>query len=302
MGKAEGWGALLGAVGALIVEVAEASERRADGQGTAVCSLCRDLSSSLFPVSRGRLCPTCIAVAHLELAKDWRKLKEENDQLRALFREFDAAGMSLKEVVATMTAVVTDLKTQAADNAVLRVAASAAEAECLTVRDANAALAVQAEAAQRQAELARRQAESLQRVLEAVRAEKGADAAGPATPLVAIMLLLHPTIAAHVRDLASSSASPSMARSIEAFLESVLTAACQRIAVLEGPSLQIVDTLKNAGYLVPDDFSGRVLAWLVRRTPLISRKVGSPIIYAVHLDWFFSPPPECLEHHQVRRR
>jgi hypothetical protein len=108
MGKTEGWGALLGAVGALIVEVAEASERRADGQGTAVCSLCRDLSSSLFPVSRGRLCPTCIAVAHLELAKDWRKLKEENDQLRALFREFDAAGMSLKEVVAMMTAVVTD--------------------------------------------------------------------------------------------------------------------------------------------------------------------------------------------------
>jgi hypothetical protein len=297
MGTAEGWAALLGSVAAIIVEVAEASERRADGQGVAVCSLCRDLSSSLFPVSRGRLCPTCIAVAHLELVKDWRKLKEENEQLRTLFREFDAAGMSLKQVVEAMTNIVADLKIQTAANEMLRQAASAAEDECRTARATNTLLRAQVEAAQREAE-------SLQNELVAVQREKAAAVAESGAPgiLAEIKLLLHPRIFEHILDLASSSASSAMAKSIEAFLKSLMLAALQRMDALEGPSLQVIEALQKAGYLHPDGYSGRVLAWLVRRTPLVTRTVGNPVVYAVHLDWFFRPPPECLDHHQLRRR
>ena len=64
----------------------------------------------------------------------------------------------------------------------------------------------------------------------------------------------------------------------------------------------IIDALQKAGYMHPDGYSGRVLSWLVRRTPLVSRTVANPVVYAVHLDWLVRPPPECLDHHQLRRR
>lgn len=140
--------------------------------------------------------------------------------------------------------------------------------------------------------------------IEKVRAERavGAAEAGDPTGIVVIKLLLHPAIFDHILHLALSSTSSAMVKSIEAFLQGLMMAACRRMEALEGSSLQIIDTLQRAGYLSPDVYSGRVLAWLVRRTPLISRKVGNPFTYSVHLDWFFRPPQECLDHHQVRLR
>lgn len=289
MGTAEDWGKLIGTVAAIIVEVAE---RRAD-----ICSLCGDKSASLFPVSRGRLCLTCVAVAHLELARDWRKLKEENEEFRALFREFQSTGTSAKQVVEAMAKVAADLKEQMAENGQLRQAAIAAESECRAAREANALLREQAETAQREAE-------SLQLELEAVRVERaaGATQAGAPAALTEIQLLLHPKIADHILGLAASSASSPMARSVEGFLKAIMLAGLRRMEALQGSSQQIIDALQKAGYLHPDGYSGRVLSWLVRRTPLVSRTVANPVVYAVHLDWLVRPPPECLDHHQLRRR
>lgn len=293
MGTTEDWGKLIRTVAAAIVEVAE---RRADSKGSAVCSLCRDLSLSLFPVSRGHLCPTCIAVAHLELVKDWRKLKEENEQLRALFREIESTGISLTQVVEVMNNVAADLGSQTAENERLRHALSAAESECLAAREANALLSEQIKSAQREAE-------SLHKELEAVRAE-GAECAAERAPavLAEFKSLLHPRIFDHILDLASSSASSPMAGSIEAFLKGLTLAALQRLEAPHGSSQQVIDTLQKAGYLHPDGHSGRVLSWLVRRTPLVSRTVGNPVVYVVHLDWFVRPPPECLGHLHLRPR
>lgn len=293
MGTPEDWRKVIETVAAFIVAVAD---RRADNKGPATCSLCRDLSSSLFPVSRGHVCPTCIAVAHVELVKDWRKLKGENEQLRALFRQLETAGISLTQVVDVMNKVAADLKSQTAEIELLRQAARVAETDLLAAREANASLSEQLKAAQREAE-------SLQNEIEAIRAEKAVTvAAGASAVLAEIKLLLHPRIFDHVMDLASTSASSPMARSIEAFLKGLMVAALQRLEVPQGSSQQVIDTLQKAGYLLPDLYSGRVLSWLARRTPLVTRTVGNPVVYFVHLDWFFRPPPECLDHHQLRPR
>ena len=93
-----------------------------------------------------------------------------------------------------------------------------------------------------------------------------------------------------------------MSKSIDAFLRGIMLAASQRMGALVGPSQQVIDTLKAAGYLNPDRYSGRVLSWLVQRTPLFSRTAGNPVAYTVQLDWFFRPPQECLDHHRLRQR
>jgi hypothetical protein len=175
MGTTEDWRKVIETVAAFIVEVAE---RRADNKGSAICSLCRDLSTSLFPVSRGHVCPTCIAVAHVELVKDWRKLKGENEQLRALFRQLESAGISLTQVVDVMNRVAADLKSQTAEIELLRQAARVAETDLLAARETNASLSEQLKAAQREAE-------SLQNEIEAIRAEKAVTVAAGASAVLA---------------------------------------------------------------------------------------------------------------------
>jgi hypothetical protein len=112
---------------------------------------------------------------------------------------------------------------------------------------------------------------------------------------------LHPRIFQHFLDLVAMSGSSAMAKAIEEVLRGSLRAASRGTKRLEGTTEDIIVPLEKEGLIRPDSYNRRVLSWLVRRTPLVTRKTTTPVTYVVRLDWFSSPPQECLEHHRLRR-
>ena len=154
-----------------------------------------------------------------------------------------------------------------------------------------------------QLDLVRREAESLRQE----RDSRVAVAVNAAADLLAVpwMMefkpLLHPRIFQHILDLIAFSSSSAMAKAIEGFFQGTLRALSKGTTTLQGSTRDVIETLEKAGCYRPESYSGRILSWLVRRTPLVARNLSSPIIYVVQLEWFTRPPPECLEHHQLRR-
>jgi Skp family chaperone for outer membrane proteins len=354
MATTEDWGTVIGAVAATIYHLSGGAERWGPGRGTTGCSLCGETSSPLLRVSRGQVCLACVAVSNVGLVKDWRRLKAENEEFRALMAEFAKHGPTVKDVFESLDSLVSNLRDRTAENITLKQEANTTAEELATARQTCASLTSQVETLQldveslrleaevlrgnrdprtelevnlsaleltvakqtcaslhslvdtlqREVETLRLEAESLRRERD-TRAEMAASAAADllAAPwMVEFKDMLHPRVFQHVLDLVASSTSSAMSKAIEEFLGAILRAVAQGTKMLEGSSQEVIETLEKAGLLRPGNHTGRVLSWLVRRSPLVSRRVGEPVIYAVRMDWFARPPQECLEHHQLRRR
>jgi hypothetical protein len=300
----------------VIVDVSAGADRRANTG--AVCSLCHTTSTPLVPVSRGHICSTCYAVMNFGLIKDLRRLQTENDQVRVLLNDCAGAVTSVREVAEFIRSMSARLDAKTAENEALKQAVQNAEGELLAITQTCVELRTQVDASERGAEVLRRElaaqgevaaravaeAESLRRELGA-RTEMAASAAADLLAVPWTMeykSVLHPKIFQHILDLLAVTTSPSMAKAIEEFLKGLLRAIAKGRTSLEGSSQEVIDTLEKSGFMQPVSYSGRVLSWLVRHTPLVTRQVRTPIVYHVHLDWFTKPTQDCLEHHQLRRR
>lgn len=318
---AEDWGRLIVMLAKVVLEVSGEGNRRTPGQ--AACSLCQSATQPLLPVARGRVCPFCALALNFSLMKD--------KQAQALLAELARTGLSVGEFADGVKKLISDLEARTAEVEALQHAARSSEAELADLRikvaefedlwhadlrakaaegealrqaeidltaarAACASLTSQLDVARREAELLRQERDS--RVAVAVNA--AADLL--AVPwMMEFKPLLHPRIFQHILDLIAFSSSSAMAKAIEGFFQGTLRALSRGVTTLQGSTRDVIDTLAKAGCYRPESCSGRILSWLVRRTPLVSRNLSSPIIYVVQLEWFTRPPQECLEHHQLRR-
>lgn len=277
---AEDWGRLIVMLAKVVLEVSGEGDRRAPGQ--AACSLCQSATQPLLPVARGRVCPFCALALNFSLMKD--------KQAQALLAELARTGLSVGEFADGVKKLISDLEARTAEVEALQHAARSSEAELADLRIKVAEFEELWHADLRQ--------ERDSRVAVAVNA--AADLL--AVPwMMEFKPLLHPRIFQHVLDLIAFSSSSAMAKAIEGFFQGTLRALSKGVTTLQGSTRDVIDTLEKAGCYRPESYSGRILSWLVRRTPLVSRNLSSPIIYVVQLEWFTRPPQECLEHHQLRR-
>jgi regulator of replication initiation timing len=329
MGSTEEWRRVLVGLARVVLDITGEAEPR--GQRSAVaCSLCDATTLALLPVARGQVCPFCAAMLNLELMK--------NRQARALLDEVVNAKTSLQELAHYIQLIVAENQQKTAENGALRERVSVLEAELASKgghydtllrtlseteialedsRSAGSSMDAQIEALRGENEALRRENETLSRGNEALHRENEAlrrelesrvqAAVSAATDLLAVPWILefkpglHPKIFQHFLDLVAMSGSSAMAKAIEEFLRCSLRAASRGTKRLEGSTEDIIVPLEKEGLIRPDSYNRRVLSWLVRRTPLVTRKTTTPVTYIVMLDWFSNPPQECLEHHRLRR-
>lgn len=318
---AEDWGRLIVMLAKVVLEVSGEGDRRR--QGHAVCSLCQSGTQPLLAVARGKVCPLCTVALNFNMMKD--------KHAQALFAELARAGLSVGEFAEGVKKLISDLEARTAEVEALHRAADSAETELADLRTkvaefealwhadlrakaAEGAALRQSEidlaAAQlacasltSQLDLARREAETLRQE----RDSRVPVAVNAAADLLAVPWMmefkprLHPRIFQHILDLIAFSSSSAMAKAIEGFFQGTLHALSKGITTLQGSTRDVIDTLEKAGCYRPESYSGRILSWLVRRTPLVARNLTSPIVYVVQLEWLMRPPQECLEHHQLRR-
>lgn len=329
MGSTEEWRKVLVGLAKVVLDITGEAEPRAQRSAVA-CSLCDATTFALIPVARGQVCPFCAAMLNLELMK--------NRQARALLDEVINAKTSLQELAHHIQLIIADDQQKTAENETLKERVRILETELgnkgghydallrtlseteIALEDSRSAtnsLGAQAEALRGENEVLRRDYETLSRGNEALHRENEAlrrelesraqVALGAATDLLAAPWMLefkpglHPRIFQHFLDLVAMSGSSAMAKAIEEVLRGSLRAASRGTKRLEGSTEDIIVPLEKDGLIRPDSYNRRVLSWLVRRTPLVTRKTTTPVTYVVRLDWFSSPPQECLEHHRLRR-
>lgn len=329
MGSTEEWRRVLVGLARVVLDITGEAEPRAQRSAVA-CSLCDATTLALLPVARGQVCAFCAAMLNLELMK--------NRQARALLDEVVNAKTSLQELAHYIQLIVAENQNRTAENEVLKERVgvletdlakksghhdallrtlSEAEIALEDSRSTGSSMGAQIEALRGENEALRRESEShrrengaQRRELEALRRElasRAQVAVSAATDLLAAPWMLefkpglHPRIFQHFLDLVAVAANSAMAKSIEDFLRGSLRAASNGTKRLEGTSEDIVVRLEKEGLIRPDSYNRRVLSWLVRHTPLVTRKTTTPVTYIVMLDWFSSPPQECLEHHRLKR-
>lgn len=322
MGSAEEWRRVLVGLARVVLDITGEAEPR--GQRSALaCSLCDATTLVLLPVARGQVCPFCAAMLNLELMK--------NRQARALLDEVVNAKTTLQELAHHIHLIIAQNQQKTAENEALRErvgvletdlakksdhydallgSLSATEIALEDSRSAGSSMGAQIEALRGENEALRRGNEALHRENEALRRElesRAQVAVSAATDLLAVpwilefKLGLHPRIFQHFLDLVAMSGSSAMAKTIEEVLRGSLRAASSGTKRLEGSTEDIIVPLEKEGLIRPDSYNRRVLSWLVRRTPLVTRKTTTPVTYIVKLDWFANPPQECLEDHRLRR-
>lgn len=329
MGSAEEWRRVLVGLARVVLDITGEAEPRAQRSAVA-CSLCDATTLALLPVARGQVCPFCAAMLNLELMK--------NRQARALLDEIVSAKTSLQELAHYIQLIVAENQQKTAENGALRERIGVLETDLgkkighydvllrtlseteIALEDSRSvvntmgaqseALRGDNEARRRENEMLSRGNEALQRENEALRRElesRAQVAVSAATDLLAVPWMLefkpglHPRIFQHFLDLIAMSSSSAMAKTIEEFLRGSLRAASRGTKRLEGSTEDIIVRLEKEGLIRPNSYNRRVLSWLIRRTPLVTRETTAPVTYIVKLDWFSSPPQECLEHHRLRR-
>jgi len=329
MGSTEEWRKVLVGLARVVLDITGEAEPRAQRSAVA-CSLCDATTLALLPVARGQVCPFCAAMLNLELMK--------NRQARALLDEVVNTKTSLQELAHYVQLIIAANQQKTVENESLRERISGLETDLATktghydallrtlsetenaLKDSRSAIIsmdAQADALRGENEALRRENETLSRGNEALHRENEAlgrelesraqVAVSAAADLLAVPWMLefrpglHPRIFQHFLDLVAMSGSSAMAKSIEEFLRGSLRAASRGTKSLEGSTEDIIVPLEKEGLIRPDSYNRRVLSWLVRRTPLVTRKTTAPVTYIVRLDWFSTPPQECLEHHRLRR-
>lgn len=265
---------------------------------------------------------------YLELIKDWHRLRTENERLLTLMGGLAKFGLTVKQLAEMMKSMTDELSSKAVEIEELKRAKKLTEFELFVAQQDSAALRGDIESLRKELTSQVETSKSLDgelasqiRVAEALRAELASvteslrrelaakdeaagltDAAVLAVPWMReFQLVLHPRILQHVVDVLALSTSSGTATSIGEFVKAILRAVSAGTTTLEGSAQAILERLVNAGFIRPDKYSGRVLSWLVRRTPLVTRSTGSPVLYMVRLDWFVRPPSEILEHYRLRR-